>query len=172
MKLRAIFNPSPMKLNRFAVAAPSTRISINPAARCDEFPTPPAIIIGLLMLSGIKFSTLKKKRQDIAKYYFSLLSNNINIRLLNLDFDSIVPHIFPIIIKNGTRDKIKNILLENNIQTGIHYKPNHLLSFYKCNNLTKTENIYLCLLTLPLHPDITFEQAEYISKIIINNIDE
>lgn len=126
--------------------------------------------IGLAQL--IKFSTLKKKRQDIAKYYFSLLSNNINIRLLNLDFDSIVPHIFPIIIKNGTRDKIKNILLENNIQTGIHYKPNHLLSFYKSNNLTKTENIYLCLLTLPLHPDITFEQAEYISKIIINNIDE
>ena len=48
-------------------------------------------------------------------------------------------------------------LLKNGIETGVHYQPNHLLKLYnKKNNanLKNTENIHKQLLTLPLHADL------------------
>ena len=82
-----------------------------------------------------RFDKFKYKRQLLAKEYISRLRGVKGISLLELDYENIVMHIFPIIIQNN-RDSIRDSLLNKGIQTGIHYLPNHYLSFIKKNFLT------------------------------------
>lgn len=121
--------------------------------------------IGIIQLS--RFKEFKLKRAKLVSAYLKLLKNIDSITLLNLDYSNIVMHIFPIILPvNIDRDDLRKYLLENNIETGIHYYPNHLLSLYKAKipiNLKKTEEIYPKLLTLPLHPDLSLDDLIYIS---------
>jgi dTDP-4-amino-4,6-dideoxygalactose transaminase len=69
-------------------------------------------------------------------------------------------------VLNGKRDGLRQFLRERGIETGIHYKPNHLLSFYGGGreSLPVTEQLYDELLTLPLHPGLT--DAEIDATII------
>ena len=80
----------------------------------------------------------------------------------------VVPHIFVIRVDSVKRDSIREKLSILNIPTGIHYKPNHLLSLYRLNQvdstLVRTEEIYKRLITLPLHPDLSVEQVIYVCK--------
>ena len=106
-------------------------------------------------------------RKNIAKKYTSCLKNNTNIKLIEMDYEYIVPHIFPILIKGGLRDKLFDELDKNGIQCGMHYKPNHLLTKYKTSySLPLTEKAYSQILTLPLHPGILDSDIEKICKII------
>ena len=117
-----------------------------------------------------RFEEFKYKRKLFAKAYISRLTDQKGLKLLDLDYENIVMHIFPVLIENNNRDNIKDKLLEKRIQTGIHYMPNHFLSFYKKNHffkLPKTESIYPKLLTLPLHPDLSIKDINYISDQII-----
>lgn len=111
-----------------------------------------------------KFEHFKKSRQELAQYYDSLLSGYVNVS--ESDYAQVVPHIYVIRIAPGQRDRIRTELLKNGIQTGIHYKPNHLLSKYSsnqdCSTLIRTENIYDSIITLPLHPDLTLQQVDFI----------
>ena len=63
---------------------------------------------------------------------------------------------------------MRRILNKNNIETGIHYKPNHLLTIYydKKNKLPVTEKIYSEILTLPLHPELKHKDITKISNLI------
>ena len=106
-------------------------------------------------------------RKHIAKKYTRLLINNMNIKLIDMDYDNIVPHIFPILVQGGLRDHLFDKLKENGIQCGMHYKPNHLLTKYKISySLPVTEKAYTQVLTLPLHPEITDLEIEKICQII------
>jgi dTDP-4-amino-4,6-dideoxygalactose transaminase len=69
---------------------------------------------------------------------------------------------------NGRRDGLRQFLLEREIETGIHYKPNHLLSFYGGGQaaLPVTERLYEELLTLPLHPGLGDEEIEVVSAAV------
>jgi len=122
--------------------------------------------IGIIQFN--KFNKLKKKRQLLAKTYFNKLDGFVG--LLDCDYDFVVPHIFIIMIDSQKRDHVRDQLSLLNIPTGIHYKPNHMLSFYSLNQdnstLTLTEDIYNSLLTLPMHPDLSVEQVSYISDKI------
>lgn len=106
-------------------------------------------------------------RKNIAKKYTNLLKNNKNIKLIEMDYDNIVPHIFPIRVNNNLRDQLFYILLDNSIQCGMHYKPNHLLKKFKTSySLPLSEKAYSQVLTLPLHPELTNSEIENICKII------
>ena len=84
-----------------------------------------------------------------------------------MDYDYIVPHIFPIRIKGGSRDYLFGKFKEIGIQCGMHYKPNHLLTKYKTSySLPVTEKAYDEVITLPLHPEITDLEIEKICQII------
>jgi len=111
-----------------------------------------------------RFAEFKKKRQVRAKEYVKALSGIAGIALLKNDYDKIVPHIFPVRVLGGERDALRAHLLEQNIETGIHYYPNHLLTLFGRSRvaLPVTEKIYSELLTLPLHPDLTARQQEKI----------
>lgn len=126
--------------------------------------------IGRVQLS--KFSIFKEKRQNLAKYYKKKLEKFKNIKLLDSDYDKVVPHIFVIRLKYDNRDEVRKKLLKYEIQTGLHYKPNHLLSLYKSNhNLKLSEKIYNQILTLPIHPDLTFKEIDFIIEKLYNIIE-
>jgi dTDP-4-amino-4,6-dideoxygalactose transaminase len=123
--------------------------------------------IGLVQLQRFE-REFKPMRQKLAKRYFHALTGMQDILLFPNDFDSIVPHLYPVRIMNGKRDRIRQLLIDNDIECGIHYYPNHLLTYYgaKKGALPVTEQVYGELLSLPLHPDISDDDQDRIVTLI------
>jgi dTDP-4-amino-4,6-dideoxygalactose transaminase len=76
------------------------------------------------------------------------------------------------IIRAKRRDELQRYLLENGINTGLHYPiPLHLQSAYKNLNLPNgsypiTEKVASEILSLPMFPQLTPEQIEYVVEKI------
>ena len=67
------------------------------------------------------------------------------------------------------REGLISFLKEQGIPAGIPYKPNHLLSYFSGNikeNLPTTDILYPRILTLPLHPELSFEDIATIVKLL------
>ena len=120
--------------------------------------------IGVAQIDRIE--EFKNKRQKIVKTYIEKLKDIDDITFLDFNFNEILPHIF--VIKAKKRDELREYLVSNNIECGVHYKPNHMLSKYKTRYTLKvTEKTYKQILTLPCHFDLT--EVEYnfvIAKIM------
>lgn len=121
-----------------------------------------------------RFEILQTKRKKFAKLYQTLLKDKKQIRLLDHDYEQITPHIFVIIIPEYiSRIELRKKLLEQNIQTGIHYQPNHHLTKYKSKEqitLPITDKYSERILSLPLHPDLDEEKISYIVEKLLNEI--
>src|SRR4030043_812306 len=76
------------------------------------------------------------------------------------------------IIRTKNRDALQKFLSENGISTGLHYPiPLHLQNAYKNIDLTNgnypiTEKVSNEILSLPMFPNLTSEQIEYVSEKI------
>jgi perosamine synthetase len=72
------------------------------------------------------------------------------------------------VVKIENRDAFMTYLRERGISTGMHYIPNHLYEMYKpyATSLPVTEYTWTKLVTLPLFPDLTDEQVDYIVDTI------
>lgn len=119
----------------------------------------------------LRFDSIYKKRRTLAKHYVKRLSRNKNIRLLPLDYNCVVPHIFVIeLLTSISREEIREILNEKNIQTGIHWQPNHWLTFYKqfsADILPITDQVFNRLITLPLHADLQIKDVDYVCDSLL-----
>ncbi len=117
-----------------------------------------------------KFSIFKTIRQSLAKIYQRELANVDGIKIIPCNYDDIVPHIFVVRITNGKRDEVKKYLNDNGIATGMHYRPNHLLTLFANNQdnttLAHTDLVYEQLITLPLHADMSADDVVYICNAI------
>ena len=109
------------------------------------------------------------KRIELASIYRKNLARISGIQLLNTQLGPIIPHIQPIRVLNGKRDELRLTLNSLDIQTGIHYKPNHLLSFYGKENVSLpiSEQLYEELLSLPLHPGLTKDDVKQVCDAVI-----
>jgi dTDP-4-amino-4,6-dideoxygalactose transaminase len=108
------------------------------------------------------------KRRQLLEGYHNCLKSISGIGLLDYDPDFIVPHIMPLRVLNHLRDKLKKYLAENDVETGVHYKPNHLLAYYGSGavSLPTTEKLYEELLSLPLHPELDINDVKRITGMI------
>lgn len=126
--------------------------------------------IGIKQLE--KFEEKAERRKYLAKKYDNLFIGNPNIHTFKRDYNSIVPHIYVIRIKGlKNRPSLQTKLLEKNIQTGIHYQPNHKLTYYtnpKFKSLPVTDLVYPELLSIPLHPDLKDEDL----NIVVNTLNK
>ncbi len=104
------------------------------------------------------------RRRYLSQLYREELSQLEGVRFLDTDLTSIIPHIQPILVVNGKRDGLRSYLESCGIQTGIHYKPNHLLRLFGGGKqkLPVTEALYGKILSLPLHPDLSSDDVQYI----------
>lgn len=129
--------------------------------------------IGLAQLN--RLDEIARVRRQLARQYDALFADHPRIAPLQRDYNHVVPHIYVVRIK-ALRDRklLRNRMLENGVQTGVHYFPNHRLTFFQDSSaepLPVTDRVYDELLTLPLHPDLSARDVDYVSEQLIRWVD-
>ena len=130
-----------------------------------------AIQAGVLRIKLKRLDDWNKARRQNAAYYNELLFEIPSVTLLTEDeFAASVYHLYVILIDD--RDELQKFLDSNGIATGLHYPlPLHLQKAYdhlgcKKGDFPVTENIADRLLSLPMFPELTRNQIEYVVESI------
>ena len=114
-----------------------------------------------------KFPEIRMLRQRNSKMYVDNLQSLDEILLFPINTTTAVPHIFPIIVKNGKRNELKEFLMNMGIETGVQYRPNHLLTYFDMGyELPNAVKLYSEILSLPIHPLVSSDDIEYIISSI------
>jgi dTDP-4-amino-4,6-dideoxygalactose transaminase len=124
------------------------------------------------LLSNIQKTETKIARQrEIAATYQEKLSNLPHITLPEFDENDTNSLFIVKIDKN--RDTFARELKKNNIETGLHYMPMHLLSYYKnkyelrINDFPMALKVYQQILSLPIYEAMSDEDVEYVCKKVV-----
>lgn len=113
-----------------------------------------------------------KRQQEIAAVYTSKLKDTPHILLPEMVKD----HTFSLyIIKvKKNRDSFARELLDKGIETGLHYIPLHLLSYYKSKYSLRVNDFPVALrnfqqvLSIPIYADMSDADVNYVCDTIIN----
>lgn len=112
--------------------------------------------------------TENDKRRQIAKRYLSEIRNDKIVLPKVNSFDLHVFHLFVIRTKN--RKQLQDFLLENQVETVIHYPiaPHKQKAFHSWNNLSFpiSERIHDEVLSLPISPIMTDEEVSFVIEIL------
>jgi len=119
----------------------------------------------------VKLKTLNEdnlKRQKIAKLYFQGL---IDVDLILPKINEDIEHVFHLfVVRSKNRDKLIENLRSRGIQTGIHYPvPIHCQPAYRRLGrlrLPETEKAAKEILSLPIFPELSFKEVDYIISVI------
>jgi len=151
-----------------------------------------AIQAGILRVKLKHLADWNEKRRHNASLYTQYLTRNPQLATRNTQHltrnsqpatrNIIIPfepswtkavyHLY--IIRTQKRDELQKYLSENGISTGLHYPiPLHLQNAYKDFNLINgnypiTEKVSNEILSLPMFPNLTSEQIEYVTSKIKN----
>ena len=109
-----------------------------------------------------------QRRREISKYYRENIKNEKIILPKTYDENAHVWHVF--VVRTKERDKFQKYLLENGIQTIIHYPtPPHKQGAYKeWNNLSFpiTEEIHNTIISLPISPVMIDEEVKKVVEVV------
>ena len=123
-----------------------------------------------------KLDKIIKKRQDNAHEISSKLSKSSEIIVPNPPngFEHIY-QLYSIRLRNKLiRDNLHEHLTKKRIFSKVYFKPVHLYPFYQnlygdnIPKLPKTMEIYDQILTLPLYPNMTSEEKDYLTSCILD----
>lgn len=107
-------------------------------------------------------------RKMIARYYIDNISNPYVTIPDEMPMESNAFHLFPILAEN--RDELQKFLLDNGVQTIIHYPiPPHKQECYSAWNslsLPVTEQIADQELSLPIGPVISIDEAKLVVELV------
>lgn len=127
---------------------------------------------------GVKLKHLEKwteMRRSVAQKYNSLFSECTEITTpFEADYSKHVYHLYVVKVDSEKRDKLVNFLAENGISTGLHYPvPLHLQECfsslgYKKGDFPVTEELAESAISLPMYPEMTDEQIEYVASTLIS----
>ncbi len=110
------------------------------------------------------------RQKEIAARFFKELSNVDHITLPVVTEDHTFAHFIIKVDKN--RDSFARALLDKGIETGLHYIPLHLMSYYKTKYALRVNDFPVALrsfqqvLSIPLYASMTDKECEYICKTI------
>lgn len=115
-----------------------------------------------------KINYFGKVRRKHALSYIHGLEDIPELTLFQHVFDNIIPHIFPVRVNKVFRSELRNFLLSNDIETGLHYYPNHKLTLFSSPNADcpNAETIGEELITLPLHVELNSSDVDRIVDTI------
>lgn len=112
-------------------------------------------------------------RRGIAQYYLDNINNDL-VKLPYENMTNILPlkdhvwHIFAVMVNN--RERFQTYLLDNEIQTVIHYPipPHKQKAYSEWNNLSYpiSEKIHAHIISLPISPVMSSDEVETICKVI------
>ena len=116
-----------------------------------------------------KLKANNENRRNLAKTYSGELTNKITVPHEE-KWANHVYHLFT--VRTEKRDLLKDYLLKNEIETGIHYPiPIHkqpLFKKYVKEKLPITEEICKTTLSLPMFPSLNKKQQKYIITRVNN----
>lgn len=113
--------------------------------------------IGLAQLG--RLNELNNRRRLRVLQYLHDLGDLSWLKLPRYDRDS-AWHMF--VVRTETRDKFIDYLLDHGISAGVHYKPLNTYPLFPSVKLPVTDRVWKTLVTLPLFPDMTDEEYDYI----------
>ncbi|MBS3105451.1 DegT/DnrJ/EryC1/StrS family aminotransferase [Candidatus Woesearchaeota archaeon] len=122
---------------------------------------------------GVKIKYIEEwteKRRKNAEHYNKLLKESGIALPYEADYARHVYHIYAIRLKN--RDMLREFLGKNGVSAGIHYPiPVHLQKAYSFMGMKKgsfpvSEKVAGEILSLPMYPELSEEQMEYVSNSI------
>ena len=122
-----------------------------------------------------KLDKIIKMRQENAKYISNKLSKCKEIRLpIPPNGYEHIYQMYSIRVQNQKiRDGLQKYLLEKQIFSKVYFKPIHKMEFYKNQKknekefLPITEKISNTILTIPLYPNMTIEEKDYLTNSIL-----
>jgi len=128
--------------------------------------------MGLVQLSRLPAEN--EARSKIAARYREALDGveGITMPFREVD-DGTTPahHLAVVLLPEGTRDAVRATLVDQRIQTSVHYPPIHLFSQYKeigsKRPLPRTEAVAERILTLPLYAHMSDEQVELVTRNVL-----
>ncbi len=130
-----------------------------------------AIQAGVLRCKLKKLEAWNNGRRENALYYNRLLAEIPGVTIpVEADFARSVYHLYVILVDR--RDELQEFLNKKGISTGLHYPlPLHLQKAYAFLGHGKgafpvTEDVAGRLLSLPMFPELTHEQIEYVADSI------
>jgi len=122
-----------------------------------------------------KLDRMNERRVGIAARYERVFMEMSEIKTQKTFPETLTSrHLFPILVKN--RDELAAHLQSKGIITAIHYKPVHLMSWYrkkygyKEGDFPIAEEIAKRVLSIPIYPDMTDEQVDYVIQAIKEGI--
>jgi dTDP-4-amino-4,6-dideoxygalactose transaminase len=115
-----------------------------------------------------KINQMNSRRRLIAIRYEMAFENCPGIKMQKFFPLNIVHsrHLFSILLQE--RDKVAEYLQSQEISCAIHYKPVHLMSWYRKmfhyeeGDFPVAEEVAKHILSIPIYPDMTDEQVEYV----------
>ncbi len=110
------------------------------------------------------------KKLDEWNEYRGSLKEAYRAALPGVEFVDPLPHTTSsnhlCVIQVDNRDELHDRLAKNGIETGVHYKPNHLYPMYQqydAGDLVETESAYRRILSLPMHLKLNEDDVSYIA---------
>jgi dTDP-4-amino-4,6-dideoxygalactose transaminase len=111
-----------------------------------------------------------EKRRIVASHYLTKINNQHVILPVELQNNKHVWHVFAVRVSN--RNQFQQYLIENGIQTVIHYPipPHKQLAYSELADLSFpiAEKIHSEIISLPISPVMTIDQVEYVIDVINN----
>lgn len=125
-----------------------------------------------LLINQLKeIESFLKKKERIAGIYSKEFKKNKNIAIPSvLKNTKHARHVFTIWVNSKKRDIVMNKLQEKKIGIAVHFRPIHLMKYYKEKYGFKTkdfpaaEKIGNETITIPLYPKLTKKEIDYVMK--------
>jgi len=110
-----------------------------------------------------------ERRKQIAQKYSNSFQGEFFIKGQSCFIDGHAYHLYILEIEN--RLGLYNYLKQNNIFAQVHYIPCHLMPYYKEigwkeGDFPKAENYYKFCLSIPMFPNLSDEEVDYVIKTI------
>ncbi len=108
--------------------------------------------IGLAQL--VKMEKISQSRRAACRYYNESLASTDEVTVPKTNFNDITPFLYYIRVPGDKRDALRAQLLEQGIDTGIHWQPGHwftLLKDCRRGDLAVTDRVGREVVSLPLH---------------------
>ena len=132
-----------------------------------------AASLGLVQLK--RADELNKKRADIAKRYIDAFSSVNEVTVLAANNDVLSSwHLFVIKVQN--RDHVMAKLKESGVGTSLHFIPIFIHPYYKkrygfkAENFPVAQSVYDQSISLPIFPDMTMDDVDYVIETVLNNV--
>ena len=112
-----------------------------------------------------------RRRRVLAELYDGLLAGSAAVTPAEMAYARHVYHLY--VIQVDDRETLRRQLAERDIETGLHYPiPLHLQEAYRWlgyhrGEFPVSERLAERALSLPMHPDLTFEAVEHVASAVL-----